>query len=117
VAGEIAHIENVLAHEFKERVHTRTDETEITLTTEVERTRLEERDVQTTSRFELTQNSATDTTLAVHVEGQVDTSGQYGPTKVDTHLGGSLDYSRAESEQRATEQSTEVVARAVNRIE
>ena len=117
VPGEIAHIENVLTGEFKERVHTRTNETEATLTAATETTRTDELDIESTSRFELNVNTETDTTLAVHVEGQVDTSGQYGPTKVDTHLGGSLDYSRQESEERATRVASELIARAVVRVE
>jgi hypothetical protein len=117
VPGEIAHIENVLAGEFKERVLTRTDEAETTVTVETERDQVQERDVQSTSRSELSENSQSDTSLAVHVEGQVETHGQYGPTKVDTHLGGSLDYSVDESKSHATQQANEVVTRAVNRVE
>jgi hypothetical protein len=117
VPGEIGHIENVLTGEFKERVHTRTDETEVTVTASTETSRSEQRDIESTTRFELNVNTDTDTSLAVHVEGQVDTSGQYGPTKVDTHLGGSLDYSRQESEERATRLASELIARAVVRVE
>lgn len=116
-AGEIAHIENVLAGELKRHVLTRTDETETTTTTETERTRLTERDVQSTSRFELSDQTSSDTSMLVHVEGQVDTSGQYGPTKVDTHLGGSLDFSQETAEQHASTQASEIVARAVTRVE
>jgi len=92
VAGEIAHVENVLPHELKRRVHSRTDETKTTDTTETETTTTDQRDSQTSDRFELTDASSSETSLAVHVEAQVDTSGQYGPTKVDTHLGGNHDY-------------------------
>jgi hypothetical protein len=42
-AGEIAHIENVLKGELKERLFERTDEQETTVTTEREVNRLEER--------------------------------------------------------------------------
>lgn len=116
-AGEIAHIENVLAKESKERKHVRIDETEETFVTETEKSTVNERDSQTTSRFELSQESSQDISLAAHIEGKVDTSGQYGPTHVDTHLGGSLDYSTEQSERRATKQAQETTARAVTRVE
>lgn len=117
VAGEIAHLENVIAGEFRERVHTRTDEREVTFTEATERSTTTSLDVQTTTRFELDRDARTDTTLSAHVEGQVDTSGQYGPTKVDTHIGGSLDYSVEESKEQAVRQATETVARAVSEVE
>lgn len=116
-AGEIAHIENALPREFRERVHRRVSETEETFGSETESTRTDEHDVQSTTRFEFSQETSNEAELSFHVEGQVDTSGQYGPTAVQTHLGGSLDFSRTDAEEHATRQATEVVDRAVLRIE
>ena len=116
-AGEIAHIENVLKREKKERAHTRLTETETTTTTERIRSITNERDTQTTDRFELSEEAQTQSSLAAHLEGKVDTSGQYGPTHVDTHLGGSLDYSMEEASERATTVANETVSRAVTRVE
>jgi hypothetical protein len=73
--GEIAHIENVLRGEVKRSLLERTDEQETTLTTETARTRQSQQDTQTTDRFELKQSSQTDTSLAFHIDGKVDTSG------------------------------------------
>lgn len=115
--GEIAHIENVLAGESKSREHIRTTETEETTTTETVRAEITERDSQTTDRFELSQASSVDSSLAASIEGKVDTTGQYGPTRVDTHLGGSLDYSLDQSQSQATTQSRETISRAVTRVE
>ncbi|GLW48886.1 hypothetical protein Stsp02_45480 [Streptomyces sp. NBRC 14336] len=117
VSGELAHIENILAHEMKERVLTRLDETESTLMVSTERGETQERDNQSTARFELSQESSELTASKVHLEGQVDTSGQYGPTQVTTHLGGSLDFSAEESTRQALRQATELVNRAVHRVE
>ena len=117
MAGEIAHVENVLPHELKRRVHSRTDETETTDTAETETTTTDQRDSQTTERFELSDASKAETSLAVHVDAQVDTSGQYGPTKVDTHLGGSIDFSREEAESHAQTTAHEIVTSAVHRVE
>ena len=116
-AGEIAHIENVLQGEVKRRVFERTDESEITEVTDTTTVRSDERDTQSTERFELSDQTSEQTSLAVRVEGQVDTSGQYGPTKVDSHVGGSLDWSKQESSQHATNIARENVDRAVSRVE
>ena len=51
-AGEIAHIENVLAHELKERIHQRIDEQEVTTLIESSESKMSERDTQTTERLE-----------------------------------------------------------------
>ena len=115
--AEVAHIENVLLGEVKERLLERTDEQETTQTTEQDVTRLEERDTQTTDRFELKDEAERDMSLALHIDGKVETSGQYGPTHVDTHLGATFDYSVREAESRAVTQARETIARAVNRVE
>ncbi|GGP15499.1 hypothetical protein LDL08_25295 [Nonomuraea glycinis] len=117
VPGEITHVENALRGEFRERVYRRTDETEVTVTDETETTTLNEHELQNTDRFELQSETSRETELAVSVEGQVTTSGQYGPTKVDTHLGGSLDYSLNESSRQALAISKEVVERSLQRVE
>ena len=108
-ANEIAHIENVLKGEVKKSLFERSDQVETTITTEQDVSRTEEHDNQTTDRFELKQEAERDTSLALHIEGKVDTSGQYGPTHVDTHLGGTFDYSVEESNNRAVNQSRETV--------
>jgi hypothetical protein len=115
--GEIAHIENVLQGEHRQRVHRRIDETETTETTETETIRVDERDTQTTDRNELSDEASRDTSLAIRVDAQVDTSGQYGPTRVETHVGGGLDWSVQESRRHAVKVATESVERAVHRVE
>lgn len=116
-AGELAHIENVMAFEKKERQHTRLDEKEDIVTAENEQARYEERDSQTTDRFELSEQAQKETELALAIDATVDTTGQYGPTNVDTHVGGSLDFSQHDAEQRATNIVRESVTRAVTRAE
>jgi hypothetical protein len=115
--AEIASIENILGGELKSRVHILVNQTTTTTTTDVTTTTLKEQDTTTTDLSQLQQQSTSDINLAAHIDGQVDTSGQYGPTQVDTHLGGSLDYSTASSQSKAVTQSHETVSRAVNRIE
>lgn len=115
--GEIAHIENVLEGESKTRLFQRTDETETTDTRETTSARSEQRDTQTTDRFELTDEATAQAKLAVHVEGKVDTSGRYGPTQVDTHVTGGLDWSKEEASRHATTIAHEVVDHTVTEVE
>jgi hypothetical protein len=89
--GEIAHIENVLKGEIKRSLFEMTDEQELTLTVDTASMKQATQDTQTTDRFELKSSSQSNISQALHLEGKVDTSGQYGPTKIDTHLGGTFD--------------------------
>lgn len=115
--GEIAHIENVRAGELKERKLSRLTEQETTTTDESETTSTVERATESTDRFELSEETKRDVQMTVGVDAAVETSGQYGPTKVETHVGGSFDYSQQESTAKATRQVKESVVRAVSRIE
>lgn len=115
--AEIASIENILSHETKEHVHILVNRTQTSTTVDTSTTTVKEQDTTTTDLTQLQQQSTSDISIAAHVDGQVDTSGQYGPTQVNTHLGGSLDYSSATSTSKSTTQSHETVARAVNKVE
>ncbi|HEX8003508.1 MAG TPA: hypothetical protein VF519_12510 [Mycobacteriales bacterium] len=117
VPGEVAHVENVMAGELKQRVHERLDETELTRTEDTSSRTMDERSTQSTDRFTLESEASRQTSMRIGVDGSVDTSGQYGPTRVTTHLAGSFDYSVEEARRLATTQAREVVARAVSSIE
>ncbi len=115
-AGEIASIENVLGRETKSRVHLLVNETSQTTTVEQASSKTTEQDNTTTDNTQLQQQSSSDISIAAHVDAQVDVSGQYGPTQIQAHAGGSLDFSASASNQRASTQSHETVARALTRI-
>ena len=115
--AEVSHIENILAGEVKESTLTRLTETQTITTTETQSAQINVQDAQTTTRFEMHDAATQDMSLAAHIDGKIETSGQYGPTKVDTHLGGSLDYAFHQSQSHAVNQSRETVARAVTSVE
>ena len=114
--AEIAYIENVLPGEFKERKHFELDQTSRTNTVDTSKTTTQENSKQTTDTSQLSTQSSSDVNLSLSINGQVSTSGQYGPTKVDTSLGGSLDYSTSQANSTATTQSKETVDRAVTTV-
>jgi len=116
-ARELAHVENILKGEFKERMHRRARTTEETITVETETKKEEERDQQSTERFELkseiSQIQKEDMSLKVGLA----VSGKYGPMvefKASTDF--ALNTSKEEASKVATTYSKEVTSRAVSRI-
>jgi len=116
-ARELAHVENVLLGEFKERMHRRARTTEETITVETEVKREEERDQQTTERFELKMESSQiqkeDTSLKIGLA----ISGKYGPVvefKASTDF--ALNTSKEEASKVATSYSKDITTRATSRI-
>ncbi|MDQ3789357.1 MAG: hypothetical protein M3422_19215, partial [Actinomycetota bacterium] len=115
--GEVGHIENVLRGEAKKRTHLRSRTTEQTDITEEVVETTEERDSQTTERFELKQEAASvqkeDSTFKVGLS----VSGSYGPTiefKASTDF--SLNKSKEESAKTATGYSKEISNRAASKV-
>jgi hypothetical protein len=116
-ARELAHVENVLSGEFKERMHRRARTTEETITVEVETKKEEERDQQSTERFELkseiSEIQKQDTSLKIGLE----VSGKYGPVvefKATTDF--AMNTSKEEATKLATSYSKEVTSRATSRL-
>ena len=116
-ARELAHIENVLKGEYKERVHSRSRTTEETITVETEVKKEEERDQQTTERFELKTESSTVQKEDASLKIGLAVSGKYGPVvefKASTDF--ALNASKEEASKVATSYSKDVTTRATSRI-
>jgi hypothetical protein len=116
-AQELGHVENILKGEYKERMHRRARTTEETITVEVETKREEERDLQTTERFELktevSQTVKDDQSLKIGLS----VSGSYGPMvefKASTDF--AMNHSKEESSKVATSYSKDVTQRATSKI-
>jgi hypothetical protein len=114
--SELARIVNVLPGEtFDARLRHReeTDKTSATSTSTTTTDETEQSQMQTSS---LSQTSAKDASLNVGVQGQVETSGQYGPTHVDTSLGAQLQVSNHTSDSRALSTAFQTVQRSVKTV-
>ena len=116
--GEVAHIENVLLGERKDRTHRRKENKEEFTFIETENIEDTERDLQSTDRFELQAESSkvinSDTSLGVGLT----VSGKYGPTvEFSANTSFSRDTSREESNSTATSFSRDVTERAVSRVQ
>ncbi|WP_437676866.1 hypothetical protein [Sorangium sp. So ce131] len=116
-ARELAHVENILRGEFKEKTHRRARTTEETVTVEIESKREEERDQQTTERFELKNESSQVVKDDQSLKIGAAVSGKYGPVvefKVSTDF--AMNRAKEESAKVATSYSKDVTGRATSRL-
>lgn len=115
--GELAHIENILKGEAKLRVHERSRETEQTTTVEVETKKDEERDTQTTERFELKREASQVIKEDMSLKAGLSVSGSYGPTiEFKAYADVAMNRSKEESAKTASNYSKEVTSRASSRV-
>jgi hypothetical protein len=116
-ARELAHVENILKGEHKERSHRRARTTEETLTIEIETKREEERDHQTTERFELKSEAGQVLKEDYSLKIGAALSGKYGPVvEFKTSADFAMNNAKEESKKIATSYSKDVTTRATNRI-
>ncbi len=117
VAGEVAHIENVLRGEYKERKHRVLDRTEDIFTVTNETDEETTKDTQTTDRFELKKESEKTVQEQMSVQAGVTVSGSYGMVTFGAH--GDFAYSTAsqESNKSSSNFAREVIDKSVSKIQ
>ncbi|MDQ3776905.1 MAG: hypothetical protein M3461_22425 [Pseudomonadota bacterium] len=116
-AGEVAHIENVLRGEYKERKHRVLDRTEETLTIATETEEETTKDTQTTERFELKKESEKTIQEQMSVQAGVTVSGSYGMVTFGAHGDFAYSTSSQESSKSASNFAREVIDKSVSRIQ
>ncbi len=115
--GEVAHIENVLAKEKKDRVLRRLDQREETVTTETESERTDERDNQSTERFELQKEVSSATQQSVSAGGGLEVSASYGPTvSVTASANVAVTWAQQEASRVASNYAKETTERAATKV-
>lgn len=115
--GEIAHIENVLQGEEKNRTHRRRDLTENIFVEETEIEREEERNLETAERFELSRESNEVIKEELKIEGGLKVT-ITPSTAVSIEASANVSYTNAResARRRASEYAKEIVNKSVNRI-
>src|SRR5690606_18983915 len=93
-ATEIAHIENVMPGERRERSHRRLDRSEETFVTELETEVERETELATTERFELSEEASRTIKEEQQLSFGLSVSAKYGPT---VEVGSKFDYERRDS--------------------
>lgn len=116
-AGEIAHIENVLRGEYKERKYRVLDRTEETVTISTDTEEETTRDTQTTDRFELKKESEKTIQEQMSVQAGVTVSGSYGMVTFGAHGDFAYSTSSQESSKSASNFAREVIDKSVSRIQ
>ena len=115
--GDVAHIENIMSGETREREHRRLRKTEQFYLTEQESASEEERDLQSTERFEVQKEIVEVIKERSKLETGLNISAGYGPF---IQIEASLDYIREESGERskkaASEFSKEIINKSVSKL-
>ena len=116
--GEIAYIENVMASEFRERLHKQSNEQEITLLEEEENEEYMNRNLQSSERFELQTASKEELDKRSKTDLSYDMSASYGTTvEVKAGLKFSMDNAKRSSNERSSQFAQEVIESAVQRTQ
>lgn len=116
-AYEESHIENILKGEYKELVHKRMDLTETTTTVEDEVQKEEDRDLQSTERYELQTETSNTIKTDASLKAGVAISGSYGPT---VEFKATTDFATSSAKEQAakvaTDYSKEVTQKASSKL-
>jgi hypothetical protein len=114
--GEVAHIENVMQGESKERTTRSLRRSEDTFTTATDTETTTEHDTQTTDRFEIEKEATkvVDTELSFELGVQVQAS--YGPVKIQADTKFAVSYATTESDRQASRYGHDVTDRALDRV-
>lgn len=114
--GEIAHIENVLKGESKERKHRQLDRTENIFTTSTETIEETTRDTQTTDRFELQKEVQKAVQEKMDITAGVTVSGK-GIVEYSAHADFAYSTAKQDSEKTASTLAKEIIDKSVSRIQ
>ena len=115
--GAIAHIENVMASEKRERTHRMREEHETTVTRDEERTEENEKDLSTTSQVQLQHEATRTLREETELEGGLHVSASYGPmVKVDADARVARHDSKEEASRTAASYSTQITQRARQKV-
>lgn len=115
--GEVAHIENVLRGESKERKYRVLDRTEQTTDVTTETTEEQSKDTQTTERFELKKESENTIQQQMSVQAGVTVSGSYGMVTFGAHGDFAYSTSSVDSNKSSSNFAREVIDKSVTRIQ
>jgi flagellar basal body rod protein FlgB len=116
-AADIAHVENVLKGESKQRKHTKTTRTETLVSSEEETNTNAEHELISTTRFEMSKESANTIKEDQQLKGDLKVSAKYGPAvSIDASVSGSIGRNKEEIKKAASKYGQDVTDRTVKKI-
>ncbi|WP_316803470.1 hypothetical protein [Pedobacter nototheniae] len=117
MSGEVAHIENVLKGEYKERKHRVLDRTEEIFIESKETEETTDKDTQSTERFELAKESEKTIKEKMDVQAGVTVSGSYGMVTFGAYGDFAYGTSSEESNKTSSNFAKEVINKSVSKIQ
>lgn len=114
--GDIAHIENIMAGELRERSFRKSSSTETDLFQMTETEATTETDTQSTQRFELEKASEASLSEALNLDAGASISGTYGPVTAQASFGLASTTSREQSQKQSSKFAQEVVSKATQKV-
>lgn len=117
VPGEIAHIENVVAGEYKERTHRTLDRKEELAVLETELTEETQKELATTERFELQQAAEETIKEDSSLKTGIDLTVRYGKVfEGNWNLGYEKNKSKEESNKESSTRAKEITEKSIEKI-
>ncbi len=114
---DVAHIENILKGEKKNREHRRFDQTISETSIETETVKVEERELESTDRFELSREASKTIKSEASLKAGLSISGSYGPVvSFSVSAEGSLSTSKEEATKTASNFSKDVTQKSVEKL-
>ena len=114
---DVAHIENILKGELKSREHRRFNQTISDSLIETETIKTEEKELETTDRFELSREASKTIKEEASLKAGLSISGSYGPTvSFSVSAEGSLNTSKEEATKTASTFSKSVTQKSVEKL-
>lgn len=114
--GEIAHIENVMATETRDRTHRRLDRSEETFVTEYESEREKESELETNERYEVSNEVRQIVKSDRQMNFGMDVSGKYGRVEFSSNFDLQKNKSRENETNNSREYAKDVMERAIERV-
>jgi hypothetical protein len=114
--GEVAHIENILQGEYKERSTRRLRRKEETFSVSKETEEVTERDSMTTDRYEMQKETEKIIQNDMSFDLGTSVSGSYGPVSMSVNAGFAISSSTTLSDKEAVTYAKEVTERALERV-
>jgi len=114
--GDIAHIENIMSGELRERSFRKSSSTETDVFQMTETEATTETDTQSTQRFELEKASEATLNEALNLDAGASISGSYGPVTAQASFGLASTTSREQSQKQSSKFAQEVVSKATQKV-
>jgi hypothetical protein len=115
-AGEVAHVENIMKKEKRSRKHRHFHQLQEILTVEEERIEESMRDLQSTERFEMQNESQRTVRSQTTIQAGVDISASYGPVSITAYGRFDSTNSVEESDTNSTKYAKEVTDKTLARL-